>query len=121
MAKPIKYNISFTAGDGWSLKLSFFTKPAGVKTARDITNSDFLAQVRRRSSSSEILATMTVTKTAGDATLGVNEIFLSLTDVQTREIARDGVWDLQEIESGGTPQTKLTGIVHVWPDISRVS
>lgn len=119
MADPVQKSIRFTVGDGWAMKVSFSTRVDGVKTPRPVTTSTFLSQVRRRETSDDILASVTIFNSDDIPSLDTNQIILVLYSADTLAIARDAVWDLEETALGADPQTKLAGFVYARPQVSH--
>lgn len=119
MARAVRKSIRFTVGDGWARKLGFYTLVDNVKTARDVTESEFLSQVRRRPNASTILATVTILNQNDIPALEPNEIIMVLYPADTIAISRDAVYDLQETAVGSSPQTKFKGNVFAHQQVSR--
>lgn len=115
MAK--RRNLKMYAGDGYSLKLTFFevNQETGVRTTRDVSGSTFLAQIRRFENAPEVLAEFNIDMSAA----GQGEIVIWLTGATVRSLVPGGVWDIQEQAGVSEPTTKFYGTVTVKRDVSR--
>lgn len=113
---PAAHDITIYQGATLRMPLRWLSGPAGAVVPVDLTGYTVRAQLRRRASSPEILATFTCVIT--DAADGRFE--LSLSAVTTAAIAaRAGVYDVELVSPGGDVYRFLEGAVSISHEVTR--
>lgn len=122
-ALPGAKNITFVAGDTYTLPIQLFTgidpDTGDPIDPLDLTGASVKAQIRLNPASNTVLAEFVILNAEDLTTDGV--IILRLESNQTQPLAAtpNSVWDLQVTLANGVRRTRLAGIVSVVADVTR--
>lgn len=122
-ALPGAKNITFVAGDTYTLPIQLFTgidpDTGDPSDPLDLTGASVKAQIRLNPASNTVLAEFVILNAEDLTTDGV--IILRLESNQTQPLAAtpNSVWDLQVTLANGVRRTRLAGIVSVVADVTR--
>lgn len=106
--RPAALALKFRRGDAVSLPINISEDGSLI----DVSTRTYLAQIRKSTEATEVLATFTV-----DTSSGADGIIVAtLAAEDTVDLKGDYVWDLEDTSTG---KTLLGGKVTVEPDVSK--
>lgn len=113
-----KYNLEIKRGDTFTRTLTCVSvdEGTGAESPVDFSGCTFRAQIRLNSESATVLATLTVTESAGVISLGLAAATTAALPIPA---VRRAVWDLEITFPGGIVQTWIEGDVVLSGDVSR--